>query len=56
MEKRNIQVLAASFTAAAFAVSVGFGVQGHIRAEDYRRQLDNGYRQAFTELTTASES
>lgn len=54
MEKRNIQVLAASFTAAAFAVSVGFGVQGHIRAEDYRRQLDNGYRQAFTELTTAA--
>ena len=54
MEKRNIRVLAASFTAAAFAVSVGFGVQGHIRAEDYRRQLDNGYRQAFTELTTAA--
>ena len=54
MEKRNIQVLAASFTASAFAVSVGFGVQGHIRAEDYRRQLDNGYRQAFTELTTAA--
>ena len=47
-------MLAASFTAAAFAVSVGFGVQGHIRAEDYRRQLDNGYRQAFTELTTAA--
>ena len=54
MEKRKIRVLAASFTAAAFAVSVGFGVQGHIRAEDYRRQLDNGYRQAFTELTTAA--
>ena len=53
MEKRRVRVLAASFTAAAFAVSVGFGVQGHIRAEDYRRQLDNGYRQAFTELTTA---
>ena len=49
-----MQVLAVSFTAAAFAVSVGFGVQGHIRAEDYRRQLDNGYRQAFTELTTAA--
>lgn len=56
MEKRRVRVLAASFTAAAFAVSVGFGVQGHIRAEDYRRQLDNGYRQAFTELTaTAGE-
>ena len=54
MEKRRVRVLAASFTAAAFAVSVGFGVQGHIRAEDYRRQLDNGYRQAFTELTTAA--
>ena len=49
-----MQVLAVSFTAAAFAVSVGFGVQGHARAEDYRRQLDNGYRQAFTELTTAA--
>ena len=54
MEKRRVRVLAASFTAAAFAVSVGFGVQGHIRAENYRRQLDNGYRQAFTELTTAA--
>ena len=54
MEKRKMQVLAVSFTAAAFAVSVGFGVQGHARAEDYRRQLDNGYRQAFTELTTAA--
>ena len=53
MEKRRVRVLAASFTAAAFAVSVGFGVQGYARAEDYRRQLDNGYRQAFTELTTA---
>ena len=49
-----MQVLAVSFTAAAFAVSVGFGVQGYVRAEDYRRQLDNGYRQAFTELTTAA--
>ena len=56
MEKRRVRVLAASFTAAAFAVSVGFGVQGYARAEDYRRQLDNGYRQAFTELTaTAGE-
>ena len=54
MEKRRVRVLAASFTAAAFAVSVGFGVQGNVRAEDYRRQLDNGYRQAFTELTTAA--
>ena len=54
MERRRVRVLAASFTAAAFAVSVGFGVQGHARAEDYRRQLDNGYRQAFTELTTAA--
>ena len=49
-----MQVLAVSFTAAAFAVSVGFGVQGYARAEDYRRQLDNGYRQAFTQLTTAA--
>ena len=54
MEKRRVRVLAVSFTAAAFAVSVGFGVQGYVRAEDYRRQLDNGYRQAFTELTTAA--
>ena len=49
-----MQVLAVSFTAAAFAVSVGFGVQGYVRAEDYRWQLDNGYRQAFTELTAAA--
>ena len=54
MEKRKMQVLAVSFTAAAFAVSVGFGVQGYVRAEDYRRQLDNGYRQAFTELNAAA--
>ena len=54
MEKRRVRVLAVSFTAAAFAVSVGFGVQGYARAEDYRRQLDNGYRQAYTELTTAA--
>lgn len=54
MEKRKMQVLAVSFTAAAFAVSVGFGVQGYVRAEDYRRQLDSGYRQAFTELTAAA--
>lgn len=54
MEKRRIRVLTASFLAAAFAVTGGFAVQAHMRAESYRQLLDSGYRHAFTELTTAA--
>ncbi|MFQ9916207.1 MAG: hypothetical protein ACLRWQ_07280 [Flavonifractor plautii] len=50
MEKRRKQVLAASFLAGAFAVTAGFAVQGHARAAQYRRMLDNTYQHAFTEL------
>ena len=53
MEKRRKQVLAASFLAGAFAVTAGFAVQGHARAAQYRRMLDNTYQHAFTELATA---
>ena len=54
MEKRRKQVLAASFLAGAFAVTAGFAVQGHARAAQYRRMLDNTYQHAFTELATAA--
>ena len=50
---KKIRILAASFLAAAFAVTAGFAVQGHVRAEAFRRQLDNGYQHAFAELITA---
>ena len=54
MSKRKIRILAVSFLAAAFAVTAGFAVQGHARAAQYRRLLDNNTRQAFAELTAAS--
>ena len=47
-------MLAASFLAGAFAVTAGFAVQGHARAAQYRRMLDNTYQHAFTELATAA--
>lgn len=54
MPKKKIRVLTASFLAAAFVITAGFAVQGHVRATQYRRLLDNGYLHAFAELTTAS--
>ena len=54
MPKKKIRVLTASFLAAAFVITAGFAVQGHVRAAQYRRLLDNGYLHAFAELTTAS--
>ena len=54
MQKKKIRVLTASFLAAAFVITAGFAVQGHVRAAQYRRLLDNGYLHAFAELTTAS--
>ena len=54
MSKRKIRILAASFLAAAFAVTAGFAIQGGVRAGQYRQLVDNGYRHAFAELTTAA--
>ena len=54
MSKRKIRILTASFLAAAFVITAGFAVQGHARAARYRQLLDNGYRHAFAELTTAT--
>ena len=50
---RRAKIRSAGFLAAAFAVAVGFGIQGHVRAAAYRHLLDNGYQHAFAELTTA---
>ncbi len=50
---RKGKILVASFTAAAFAVLGGFTAKGFYQAEQYRRLLDNSYRHAFSELTTA---
>ena len=44
---------AASFRR-GLAVTAGFAVQGHARAAQYRRMLDNTYQHAFTELATAA--
>ena len=54
MSKQKIRVLTASFLAAAFAVTAGFAIQGHAKARQYRRLLDNSYLHAFAELTTAA--
>lgn len=54
MDKKRIKVLGVIFVAAAFLITAGFAVQGHLRAAQYRRLLDNGYRHAFAELTTAA--
>lgn len=47
------KILAISFVTAAFAVAVGFAIQGHARARSYQQLLNNGYQHAFSELTTA---
>ena len=54
MPKKKIRVLTASFLAAAFVITAGFAVQGHVRAAQSRRLLANGHPPAFAELTTAS--
>ena len=51
MKKRKILTISA--IAAAFAVAVGFAVQGHSRAERYELLLENSYTHAYYELTTA---
>jgi germination protein YpeB len=51
MKKKRI--LAVSAIAAAFAVTVGFAIQGHSRAARYQRLLGNSYLHAYYELTDA---
>ncbi len=54
MSKSRKRAVAATFLAAAFVITAGFAVQGHVQAAQYRRQLDNGYRYAFAQLATAT--
>ena len=54
MDKKRVKILGITFLAAAFAVTAGFAVQGHVRAARYRHLLDNGYQHAFAELATAA--
>lgn len=53
MQKQPWKIFSVTAVTAAFAVSVGFAVQGHVQAAQYRHLLDNGYQHAFAELTTA---
>ena len=54
MDKKRMKILGVIFLTAAFAVTAGFAVQGHVRAAQYRNLLDNGYQHAFAELATAA--
>ena len=54
MNQKKRKVLGIIFLAAAFAVTTGFAIQGHVRAARYRHLLDNGYQHAFAELATAA--
>lgn len=55
MSKRRTRVLQATYLTAAFLVVLGFALQCHAEARQYRRLLSNSYTHAFTELTAASE-
>ncbi len=52
MEKR-LKRAKVTFVVAAFIIAVGFAIQGHVQARQYKRLLTNGYYHAFSELTTA---
>lgn len=52
MEKR-LKRAKVTFVVAAFIIAVGFAIQGHAQARQYKRLLTNGYYHAFSELTTA---
>lgn len=52
MEKR-LKRAKVTFVVAAFIIAVGFAIQGHIQARQYKRLLTNNYYHAFSELTTA---
>lgn len=51
MRKKKILIISA--VTAAFAVAVGFAVQGHVRAAQHKLLLDNSYTHAYYELSTA---
>lgn len=51
MKKEKILTITA--IAAAFAVAVGFAIQGHSRAAKYEQLLENSYTHAYFELTAA---
>ncbi|MEA4829827.1 MAG: germination protein YpeB, partial [Enterococcus thailandicus] len=53
MKTRRARIISASYVAAAFLVTGGFAVQGHVRAAAYQNTLHNVYQHAFTELATA---
>lgn len=50
---RKKKVLMISAATAAFAVAVGFAIQGHTRAARYELLLENSYTHAYYELSTA---
>lgn len=52
MEKR-MRRAGVTFAVAALIIAVGFAVQGHLEARQYKRLLTNTYYHAFSELTTA---
>lgn len=54
MDKKRAKSLGIIFLTAAFAITAGFAVKGHMRAAQYRRLLDNSYLHAFSELSTAA--
>ena len=47
------RILAITAVSAAFAVAVGFAIQGHQRAKGYRQALENSYTHAYYEFTAA---
>ena len=47
------KILTISILSAVFAVTAGFAVQGHNRADRYELLLENSYTHAYYELTTA---
>ena len=55
MTQRRMKRAAWTFGIAALIVLAGFALQGHMEAQQYKRQLTNAYYHAFTELTTASQ-
>ncbi len=51
MSRKKIRIISA--VTAAFAIAVGFALQGHSRASHYRQLLENSYTHACYELSTA---
>ena len=51
MKRKQIRIVTA--ISAAFAVAVGFAIQGHQQAKAYRQALENSYTHAYYEFTAA---